>query len=100
MKMAKALKTVDITNVPELLRLAEEVRSTNEPRLLRRDSEDLVVVMPAKPVARPRRTRKPAKAAEEAFRSAFGAWSDLVDGAVLKEDLAVARGSNRPPVSL
>lgn len=46
--MAKALKTIDITNIPELLRLAEDVRTTNEPRLLRRDSEDVAIVQPVK----------------------------------------------------
>lgn len=51
--MTEELKPIDISNMPELLRLAEEVHDTGEPRVLRRDSEDLVVVMPAKP---PRKT--------------------------------------------
>lgn len=52
--MAKELKTIDITNNPDLLRLAEEVRTTNEPWILRRDREDLVIVRPLKRSTRPR----------------------------------------------
>ena len=44
--MAKEFKSIDISNYPELLRISEEVRLTNEPRLLRREGQYLVVVMP------------------------------------------------------
>lgn len=54
--MAKELKPVDVANHPELLRLAEEVRATREPRLLRRESEDLAIVTPIRP-ARQRASR-------------------------------------------
>ncbi|MBI4506621.1 MAG: hypothetical protein HY691_13885 [Chloroflexi bacterium] len=46
--MARAIKSVDISTIPELLRIAEEVHASGEPRLLRRDDEDLAVLMPAK----------------------------------------------------
>lgn len=39
--MPEAYKPMDISNDPELLKLAEEVHSTHEPRVLRRDDEDL-----------------------------------------------------------
>lgn len=44
--MAKGLDQIDISNVPELLRLAEEVQQSNKPRLLTRDDEQLAVIMP------------------------------------------------------
>ena len=44
--MVRQPKAIDVTNMPETLRIAEEVRATNEPQLLRRDSEDLAIVMP------------------------------------------------------
>lgn len=47
-RMHKELKPMDITNIPELLRLAEEVQATREARVLTRDGEELVVVHPAK----------------------------------------------------
>jgi hypothetical protein len=91
---------MDISNLPELLRLVEEVRRSAEPRVLRRDREDLAILTPVKPAPTGRPRRVKTKADYEAFRSAFGAWKDIVDAAVLKEDLASARGSDRPPVRL
>ena len=47
--MARELRPIDISNNPELLRLAEEVAATQEPRVLRRESEEVAVLMPAPP---------------------------------------------------
>ena len=44
--MNKETKTIDISQMPEALKIAEEVFATNEPRVLRRDSVELAVVMP------------------------------------------------------
>ncbi len=52
--MARELEPIDISHTPELLRLAEDVQRTRRPRLLRRDTEDLVVVSPAPQPRRPR----------------------------------------------
>ena len=50
--MAKEPKRIDISRIPELLNLAQEVRSTNEPRILQQESEDLAMLTPIKPVAK------------------------------------------------
>lgn len=55
--MARELKPIDITNVPELLRIVEEVQQTNQPRILKRDSEELAILSPVT-----RRKRSPSKA--------------------------------------
>ena len=57
--MARELKRIDISNVPELLRIVEEVRSSEEPRVLRRDSEDLAILSPMKRPRRPAARGKP-----------------------------------------
>lgn len=44
--MAKELKPLDVTDSPELLRLAEEIKRTQEPRVLVREAEELVEVRP------------------------------------------------------
>lgn len=44
--MARELRPIDISNQPEVLRIAEEVRATQEPRVLRRNREDLAIVTP------------------------------------------------------
>jgi hypothetical protein len=48
--MAKELRPIDISGSPELLRLAQEVEASGEPRLLRRKDRDLAVVMPVESV--------------------------------------------------
>lgn len=54
--MAQQADSVDISNIPELRKLAEEVQLTRQPRMLRADSEDVAVLMPAKT-----RSRRPAR---------------------------------------
>lgn len=51
--MAKELKHIDASQLPELLRIAEEVRRTREPRLIRRNGQDLAVVSPVSSTRRP-----------------------------------------------
>ena len=47
--MPEAYKPIDISNDPELLKLAEEVHSSHTPRILRRNDEDLALLVPVKP---------------------------------------------------
>ena len=46
---------IDVAALPELRRLAEEVRDTQEPVLLRAENEELAVLMPLAPATEPRR---------------------------------------------
>ena len=101
--MAKELTPVDISNTPDLLRLAEEVRRSGQPRLLRRDSEDLAVLSPvATPTTRrPRKAKTYTEADREAFLSSAGGWKDNVDVDKFLEDNYASRDrSSRPPVEL
>ena len=52
MAKEKAPKRIDISSIPELLSMAQEVRSTNESRILQQESEDLAMLTPIKPVAK------------------------------------------------
>jgi len=100
--MAEHAKSLDISGMPELLRLVEEVRASNEPRLLTRDHERLAVVMPVS-VRPPERRRGKTPTAEdlEAFRSAAGGWRGVVDVDKLVKDIYESRRiSTRPPVDL
>ena len=99
--MARELRPIDISNTPELLRLAEEVRSTGEPRLLRADSEDIAVLMPTPPTSSKRRgDRAHTEADHEAFRASAGGWKD-VDTDKLIADIYESRSrSSRPPLDL
>ena len=44
--MAKKLKTIEISHIPELVRIAEEVYTSGEARVLRRNRKDLMVLKP------------------------------------------------------
>jgi hypothetical protein len=55
--MARELKSIDITAIPELVQLADEVRKTKKPRLLRRGDEDVAMLVPAEPKESRRRVR-------------------------------------------
>ncbi len=57
--MVKELKRIDISGIPELLSIAEEVRRSNEPRVLKQDSEDLAILTPIKPVTKRTTKGKP-----------------------------------------
>ena len=103
--MAHDYETLDITHHPDLLRLAEEVRRTNTPTVLRRDNEDLAVLMPvaegATRKARRSSIRKKSQADIDAFLSSAGGWKDLVDTEQLKRDIAESRArSSRPPLTI
>ncbi len=93
--MAHEHETIDISHNPDLLRLAEEVRASNTPRVLRRDNEDVAVVMPLSDGAKRKPTRSSIKRkspeAMAIFLSSAGGWKDLVDTDKLKEDIYESR---------
>jgi hypothetical protein len=66
--------------------------------VLRRDDEDLAVIMPIRPRRRIKHVRT--QADRVAFLAAAGSWSDLIDPEEFKKQLAESRGSSRPPVDL
>jgi hypothetical protein len=97
--MAADPAVLDITRIPEVLRIAERVRASGEPVVLRAGDEDIAVLTP---VARKvRHGRRPRTAAEQEIAlSAFGGWKGNIDGEHLKEQIREARGSDRPVVDL
>ncbi len=99
--MNRSLTPIDISNSPELIRIAEEVRSTNTPRVLKRNSETVAVLMPVAIAVKPTKKRAKTKADYEAFRSAAGSWKDIVDVEQFKKDIYESRKlSTRPAVKL
>lgn len=83
--MASEQQPLDITDMPELSRLADEVCQTGRPRVLRRAGEDVAVLVPLKPAARMRPADNPALAALLArlpkdsvvARTAGALWSEI-----------------------
>ncbi len=90
---------VDIDAIPELARLVEEVCATGTRRVLRRNSENVAVLIPA---PRPRRRRGKVLSKEdlEAFLSSAGGWADMDTDTLVANIYADRRASNRPPIEL
>ncbi len=91
-------KPVDIGDVPELLRIVEEMRDRNEPRLLRHNDEDVAILLPVKRF-KGRRARRTSRS-YEAFRSAAGGWKDVDTDKLLTDIYADRRTGDRPAVRL
>jgi hypothetical protein len=91
--------TIDATDIPELRRIAEEVRDTGEPVVIRSGDEDLAVVTPIAS-ARGLKDWRPTPEQIEATMSAAGSWKGLIDVDKFKAEMKAARGSKRPPVEL
>lgn len=68
--MAKTLEPIEIGDIPELVRLAEEVQATGASRPLRRNGKDVAVLEPAGPA-------KLDASAIAAWEKTLGAWSDV-----------------------
>ena len=61
---------IDITNMPDLVRIAEEVEATNKPRVLKRDNTPLAILTPVK-------KNQSAQAKQKAIKETLalaGAW--------------------------
>lgn len=84
-----------MADFPEVRRVAEQVRGTGHPVVLRNGDEDLAILVP---IARAEDAQKSSTTAEDdiAARSAFGGWRGIVDAEQLKHDVTEARGSDRP----
>ena len=46
--MTQSATAIDISNMPELVRMAEEVEATNKPRVLKRDNTPIALLSPVK----------------------------------------------------
>ena len=62
MAKEKEPKRIDISSMPELLHIVQEVRTTNEPAVLQQESEDVAMLTPIKPVAKRSLRGKPTTA--------------------------------------
>jgi len=89
--LAADITPVEISNNPELLRLAEEVKATNKPRLLKRDNTPLAILAPVK-------KKQSSKAKSEAIKETLamtGACGDR-DWNEIEAELDRIRHSSKP----
>jgi hypothetical protein len=94
----KPLPAIDVSDVPELRRLAEEVQRTGQARVLRRDGEDLAIIRPVPSAKKQEGRRVKTKEDWEAFMSSFGSWKDFDLDQFLRDIEASRRIPSRPIV--
>ncbi len=89
---------IDISNLPDLIRIAEEVQATKTPRILKRESEPVAMLMPigagvkrSHPQKRNIWTHYDSKRVRAALQTSAGALQ-RVDRDELLSDLAAQRG--------
>lgn len=96
--MTRELQSIDISNSPDLLRLAREIQVSREGRVLRRNGEDVAILLPVRKPATKRSRKKSRESAYEAFRAAAGSWADVDIDQFLKDNARSRRISSRPRV--
>ena len=55
--MSNSLTPIDISTMPELVRIVEEVATTKKPRELKRDDQTVAVLMPVAPAKKAKTKR-------------------------------------------
>jgi hypothetical protein len=98
--MTRELKAIEISDAPDLLKLAEEVRASEKSYLLRRDGEVIAMLVPASAGLRRRSKRRKSEADMAAFWSSFGGWEDVDTDRLINAIYESRRISTRPPVEL
>jgi hypothetical protein len=83
--MVQEAERIDISNMPDLVRLAEEVARTRKPRLLTRGGEEVAMLSPAR--SKKRKKEGMTQAQREVVLASVGGWVGLVDPEQLKRDL-------------
>jgi hypothetical protein len=95
--MTSDLTPIDISNLPDLIRLAEEVNTTKQPRLLKRDRQTVAVLMPVGSAVKPTKKPAPTKANYDASLAAIGSWRDLDADELIAQVHRAREEGSRPP---
>ncbi|HEY7036875.1 MAG TPA: hypothetical protein VH482_36440 [Thermomicrobiales bacterium] len=86
-----SVATLDASHLPDLRRIAEEVRESRAPVVLRLDGRDVAIITPVLP-ADSGKVGVLTTGEFETLMSAAGGWKDIVDVEALKDELRQSRG--------
>ena len=93
--MNTPVTSIDISNKPDLLRLAEEVKTTRKPRLLKNHRETVAVIMPADTANQGNVTQK--QTAYKAIQTLIGSWKDIDTDTLIAQIYRAREEGSRPP---
>ncbi len=96
--MKKELKAIEISNMPEVLRIVNEVRKSRTPRLLSRRRKPLAILRPF--IGKRKRAKSKTKKDFEAFLASAGSWKDVDTDKLIKDIYESRKISSRLPVQL
>src|SRR5438270_10192783 len=92
---------IDITTMPDLARIVEEVEATKTPRELRRENKPVALITPVTGAKKAKQQKAKTKKDYEAFKSSAGGWKDVDTDKLLTDIYADRRRTNaRPPIKL
>jgi len=94
--MSSSLTPIDISNIPELVRIAEEVNNTKKSRVLTVSRRTLAVLMPVETAGKSKEKRVKTKANYDASLAAIGSWSDLDPDALIAQVYRAREAGSRP----
>lgn len=111
--MVRAQDRIDVSSLPELARVADEVARSQRSHVLQRGTTAIAIIAPVRSRRKRERStivrgrvshrgaaRLMTAAQREAVLASVGGWKGLVDAEQLKRDLDAARGDDRPPITL
>lgn len=87
---------IDATDMPEVRRLAEQVRDSSRAVVIQVSGEDVAVMAPLEDF-QDLRSFRPTPEQIAATMSAAGAWKGLIDTEQMKRDVYAARGHKSIP---
>jgi hypothetical protein len=92
--MSNVPSPIDISKIPELRDLVEEVEATKKPRTLKRDEKVVAIISPVLD-EKPEASKK--DAAYQASLAAIGSWSDLDADEIIANIYRWREEGSRPP---
>ncbi len=94
------IEITHLNNLNDLFHLVEEVNSTKQPRILKRDNETVAMLIPVGTPIKPEKKRANKKAIEDTLALA-GSWSDLDWDEMIRElDRIRHQSKPTPPLDL
>ena len=94
------IEITHLNTLNDLFHLVEEVNSTKQPRILKRDNETVAMLMPVGTTIKPEKKRANKKAIEDTLALA-GSWSDLDWDDMIRElDRIRHESKPTPPLDL
>ncbi|MGH2561456.1 MAG: hypothetical protein ACRDJH_20520 [Thermomicrobiales bacterium] len=98
--MAAIAKSIDVEDMPELNRIAQEVSESGESLLLREKGRNLAVIHPAEWSHSIGSRRIRTAGDVEAFLRTAGGWKDVDTDRLMNDILESRKLQTRPPVEL